>query len=65
MKTQVLKFGNTHVGDVLKLSQGYFDVKVGIAGLKCVKGEYFAEDTIVERVITQNPLVRLKRYLIG
>lgn len=65
MKKQVVKFKNTYAGDVLKFKQGYFEVEVGIDGNKRVKGELLSENTIVERVITQNPLVRLKRKLVG
>ena len=65
MKTQVVKFEDTHVGDVLKFSRGYFDVRLSNNGIKYVEGEHLGYDSIVERVITQNPLVRLKRYLIG
>ena len=65
MKTQVVKFKDTHAGDVLKFDRGYFEVKIDVKGDKLVKGAYFSGDRIMERVITKNPLVRLKRYLVG
>ena len=66
MKTQVLRFEQTHVGDVLKLPSGkYREVRISVEGNKYVRDCSAKDGDIVERVITKNLLVRLKRYLIG
>ena len=64
-KTQIVQLRDTHVGDVLKFNEGYFEVSLDGNGNKGVRGVNLAENSWVERVITQNPLIRLKRYLIG
>ena len=65
MKTQVLAFSETYVGDILKVDGKYVRVAEDPNGQKYVRGYHTFDDIIVERVITKNTLVRLKRYLIG
>ena len=65
MKTQVVEFSQTHVGDILKVDGKYVQVVEDPNGQKYVRGYLTFDDIIVERVITKNPLVRLKRYLVG
>ena len=64
-KTQIVQVRNTYVGDVLKFNEGYFEVSLDSNGNKGVRGANLTENSWVERVITKNPLVRLKRYLVG
>ena len=64
-KSQIVQLRNTYVGDVLKFNEGYFEVSLDSNGNKGVRGTNLAENSWVERVITQGPLLRLKRYLVG
>lgn len=64
MRTQIVRFGNTYEGDIIKFNKGYREVEMDGNG-KFVRGYNPKDSCFVERVITQNPLVRLKRYLIG
>ena len=65
MKTQVVAFSQTYDGDILKVDGKYVQVIEDPNGQKYVRGYHTFDDIIVERVITKNPLIRLKRYLIG
>ena len=64
MKTEAVKLANTRVGDLIKLNDRFAEVEA-TGDYKRVGGMCSVNGTIVERVITENWLVRLKRKLVG
>ena len=64
MKTQAVEFHKCKENDILIFEGQLCKVNSGSGGL-FVKSQYLAKDHVVERVITQGPLTRLKRYLVG
>ena len=64
MKTQAVEFCKCKENDILIFEGQLCKVNLGSGGL-LVKAQYLAGDYVVERVITKNPLIRLKRYLVG
>ena len=65
MKTQVVKFKDTYENDVVKIQGDLHFVRKDFTGESCILGLLIDHEHAVERVITQSPLVRLKRYLVG
>ena len=64
MKTEVIELKDAHVGDMIKIKDGFAKVEA-TGDYKSVGNKHSVNGDIVERVITQNPLIRLKRYLVG
>lgn len=65
MKTQIVRETQIKNGDILKVEGGYVEVRENDSGDKTIRAGILRKDGIFERVITQGPLVRLKRYLVG
>ena len=66
MKTEAVKFKDTYKNDVVVIRGDlYFVRKRNITGESYILGLSLNEEAPVERVITQGPLTRLKRYLVG
>ena len=64
--TQIVKFNQLHVGDVLVDGNRLLEVvDKGPKLLSVVDLDVKDSETLYERVITHNPLTRLKRYLVG
>ena len=65
MKTQVVKFKDTYKNDVVVIHGDLYFVRKDLMGQSCIPGLNLNSEGAVERVITKNPLIRLKRYLVG
>ena len=65
MKTQAVDLQRCKENDILVFEGRLYKVKSNNDGSKSVKGVHIREDSVVERVITKNLLIRLKRYLVG
>ena len=65
MKTEAVKFKNTYENDVVVIRGDLYFVRKDFTGESCIPGLDLNGEGAVERVITQGPLLRLKRYLVG